>query len=214
MHTLNDMCIYYGLLDVKTEKQQRILKMLSQKGIIRPRDLKKYGISPQILYRLQRDDMAVRLSRGIYANKDYQPTEYHGIVQVCSKLPKSVICLLSALQFHDLTTQLPHEVWIAVERPRRPVNIDAPVHVVYFSQESFQNGIEIHNIEGIEVKVYCPAKTVADCFKYRNKIGLDVALEALKDCLSQKKCLVDDIWKYARICRVANVIKPYLEAVV
>ena len=195
-----------------TEKQKKILKLLSARGVIRPQDLEKKGMSPQILYRLCRDGKVVRLARGLYADKDYEPTEHYTIIEVCSKLPKGVICLISALQFHELTTQLPHEVWIAVERPRRPVNIDLPVRVVYLSSDSYQKGIEKHKIKGLEVKVYCPAKTVADCFKYRNKIGLDVAIEALRDCISQKKSSVDEIWKYAKICRVANVMRPYLEA--
>ena len=144
--------------------------------------------------------------------KDYEPTEYHGVIEVCSRIPKAVVCLLSALQFHDLTTQLPYEVWVAVKRPSSPVIMDAPVRVIYLSNTAYSEGIEKHNIEGVEVKVYCPAKTVADCFKYRNKIGLDVAIEALRDCLTQKKSTVDDIWKYAKVCRVANIIRPYLEA--
>jgi predicted transcriptional regulator of viral defense system len=195
-----------------TEKQNKVLDIISSCGVIRPRDLEKKGISPQILYRLYRDGKVIRLRRGLYVARDYEPTEYHGIVEVCSRIPKAVVCLLSALQFHDLTTQLPYEVWIAVKRPSRPVKIDAPVRVIYLSNTAFSKGVEKHKIEGVEVKVYCPAKTVADCFKYRNKIGLDVAIEAMRDCLTQKKCTVDDIWKYAKICRVANVIRPYLEA--
>lgn len=195
-----------------TEKQNKILDIISDGGVIRPRDLEKKGISPQILYRLYRDGKVIRLRRGLYVARDYEPTEHHGVIEVCSRIPKAVVCLLSALQFHDLTTQLPYEVWVAVKRPSRPVKIDAPVRIIYLSNTAFSEGIEKHNIEGVEVKVYCPAKTVADCFKYRNKIGLDVAIEALRDCLAQKKCTVDNIWKYAKVCRVANVIRPYLEA--
>ena len=204
--------VFYLYCPMMTEKQNKVLDIISGCGVIRPRDLEKKGISPQILYRLYRDGKVIRLRRGLYVAKDYEPTEYHGIVEVCSRIPKGVVCLLSALQFHDLTTQMPHEVWIAVKRPSRPVNIDTPAHVIYLSSAAFSEGIEKHNIEGVEVKVYCPAKTVADCFMYRNKIGLDVAIEALRDCLAQKKCSVDEIWKCAKVCRVANVIRPYLEA--
>lgn len=195
-----------------TDKQKKILKLLSARGVIRPRDLEKKGISPQILYRLCRDGKVIRLARGLYADRDYEPTEYHGVIEVCSKIPKGVLCLISALQFHDLTTQLAHEVWIAIDMKARAPRIDVPARIMYFSGDALTNGIEKHKIEGVEVKVYCSAKTVADCFKYRNKIGLDVAIEAMRDCLSQKKCSVDEIWKYAKVCRVANVMKPYLEA--
>ena len=197
-----------------TEKQNKILDIISDRGVIRPRDLEKKGISPQILYRLCWDGKVVRLARGLYAASDYEPTEYHSLVEVCSRIPRGVVCMLSALQFHGLTTQLPHEVWIAIEAKARTPRIDAPVRIMYFSGDAFTKGVDQHNIEGSMVKVYCPAKTVADCFKYRNKIGLDVAIEALKDCLAQKKCSVDEIWKYAKACRVTNVIRPYLEAVV
>jgi predicted transcriptional regulator of viral defense system len=124
-----------------------------------------------------------------------------------------VVCLLSALQFHDLTTQAPFQVWLAIDRkawlPKEP---RLPIRIVRFSGPALEKGIEEHIIEGVSVKVYNPAKTVADCFKYRNKIGLDVALEALRDCRRERKCTNYDLWEYAKICRVANVMKPYLEA--
>lgn len=204
--------VFYFYCGMTTEKQKEVLDIISRCRVIRPRDLERKGISPQILYRLYHDGKVIRLARGLYVAKDYEPTEHHGVVKVCSRIPKAVVCLLSALQFHDLTTQLPHEVWVAVKRPSRPVKVDSPIRVIYLSDAAFNAGIEKHNIEGVEVKVYCPAKTVADCFKYRNKIGLDVAIEALRDCFAQKKCTVDDIWKYAKVCRVSNVIRPYLEA--
>lgn len=193
---------------------EKILKIIKKSGLIRPRDLEKKGLSRQILYRLYRDGKVTRQSRGLYAAKEYTPTEHYSLIEVCSRIPKGVVCLLSALQFHNLTTQLPHEVWIAIEMKARTPRIDLPARVIYFSGDAFTAGIEEHAIEGTPVKVYCPAKTVADCFKYRNKIGLDVAIEALRDCFAQKKCSVDEIWKYAKICRVANVIRPYLEAAV
>jgi len=194
--------------------EEKILKIIEKTGLIRPCDLEKRGISRQKLYRLYRNGKVTRLARGLYAAKDYQPTEHHGLVEVCSRVPRGIVCLLSALQFHDLTTQMPHEVWIAIEMKARTPRIDAPVRIIYFSGGAFAEGIEKHNIEGVEVKVYFPAKTVADCFKYRNKIGLDVAIEVLRDCLTQKRCSVDEIWKYAKVCRVTNVIRPYLEAAV
>ena len=128
-------------------------------------------------------------------------------------VPKGVICLLSALRFHDLTTQAPHEIWIAIDRKTRlPVNKALPIRFVRFSGPALIEGVESHIIDGIPVAIYQPAKTVADCFKYRNKIGLDVALEALKDCLRNRRCQADTLWRFAKICRVSNVMRPYLEA--
>ena len=195
-------------------KEKQILKIIEKAGIIRPRDLEKKGFSRQTLYKLYRNGKVIRLSKGLYAVRDYEPTQHHSLIEICRRIPKGVVCLLSALQLHELTTQIPYEIWIAIEMKARSPRIDTPVRVVYFSGSAFTEGINKHKFEGVEVKVYSPAKTVADCFKFRNKIGLDVAIEALRDCLVQKKCSVDEIWKYARVCRVANVIRPYLEAVV
>jgi predicted transcriptional regulator of viral defense system len=120
---------------------------------------------------------------------------------------------ISALNFHDMTAQLPFEVWIAIDRKsRKPKTDNLSLRVVRFSDLSLNSGIEEHIIESVKVRVYNPAKTIADCFKYRNKIGLDVALEALRDCWNNKQCTVDELWKYAVICRVSNVMRPYLES--
>jgi predicted transcriptional regulator of viral defense system len=124
-----------------------------------------------------------------------------------------VVCLLSALRFHNLTTQAPAEVWLAIDNKAYRPQVDSlPLRLVHFSGAAFTAGIEEQQIEGVSVKIYNPAKTVADCFKYRHKIGLDVALEALKDCLRQRRCSYNDLWRYAEVCRVTQVMKPYLEA--
>ena len=124
-----------------------------------------------------------------------------------------MVCLLSALRFHNLTTQIPHQVWFAIHyKARLPKEPRLPIKIVRFSGPALETCIENHSIEGVPVKVYNPAKTVADCFKYRNKIGLDVALEALRECRRQRKCTNDQLWQYAKVCRVAKVMKPYLEA--
>ena len=146
---------------------------------------------------------------------DYEPTEYHSIIEVCSKLPKGVICLLSALRFHEIGTQAPHEVWIALDRrAARPRASHPKTRIVRFSGKALTKGIDQHTIEGIQVRIYNPAKTVADCFKYRNKIGLDVALESLREVLRFRKCSTDELWKYAKICRVTKTLRPYMEATV
>jgi predicted transcriptional regulator of viral defense system len=129
-------------------------------------------------------------------------------------VPSGVVCLLSALRFHELTTQSPHQVWLALDRKSRKPRLDLPVRIVRFSGEVLSAGCEVHVIEQVPVKIFGPAKTVADCFHYRKKIGVDVAIEALKDCLRQRKATVDDLWRYAKVCRVANVMRPYMESVV
>jgi predicted transcriptional regulator of viral defense system len=135
------------------------------------------------------------------------------VAEAAKRSPQAVVCLLSALRFHGLTTQAPFEVWLAIENKAwRPRVEDLPLRFVYFSGKAYEAGIETYNIEGVSVKVYNPAKSVADCFKYRSKIGLDVAVEALRDCLRVRKCSVDNLWRYAEICRVANVMRPYMEA--
>ncbi len=145
---------------------------------------------------------------------DAEISVHHGLAQACKQVPRGVICLLSALQFHQIGTQSPFEVWMALDRNAARPRIDyPPLRIMRFSGEALTEGIERHTIEGVPAKLYNPAKTVVDCFKYRNKIGLDVAMEALRDCCAQKKCSNDDLWRYAKICRVANVMRPYLEAI-
>ncbi len=192
---------------------QRILEIVKQAGVLRPRELDAYGIPRIYLSRLCDQGFLVRSGRGLYMLPDAELTEHHTLAEAAKRVPRAVVCLLSALRFHGLTTQAPFDLWMAIENKAwRPRVNDLPLRFVHFSGEAFEMGIETHNIEGVAVKVYNPAKTVADCFKYRNKIGLDVALEALRDCLRARKCSVDDLWLYAEICRVTNVMRPYLEA--
>jgi predicted transcriptional regulator of viral defense system len=129
-------------------------------------------------------------------------------------MTKGVVCLLSALRFHDLTTQSPFEVWLAIgEKSRLPKQENPQLRIVRFSAKALTYGVQSHRIEGVPVRVFTPAKTVADCFRYRNKIGLDVALEALRDCKRKRKATMDEIWKAAKVCRMANVMRPYLESI-
>ena len=199
---------------MQTEKEKKAMKIISACGIVRPAELEKQGLSRQILYRLYGKGLISRSGRGLYTTRDYEPTENYGLMQACSKIPKGVVCLLSALQFYDITTQMPHQIWIAIEQKARRPRIDVPVQIMYFSGKAFTEGIEVHKIKGVTVRVYCPAKTVADCFKYRNKTGIDIAIEAMRDCIHKKKCSIDEIWRYAKVCRVANVIRPYLESAI
>jgi predicted transcriptional regulator of viral defense system len=196
-----------------SETYDEILALAKTEGILRAKDLKAHGIPHAYLSRMVERGMLERVARGLYRLPTAPVTEHHSLVESSMRVPHGVICLLSALAFHRLTTQLPFEVWIAIENKAWAVQENLlPLRFVRFSGEAFTAGIECHTIEGIPVKIYSPAKTVADCFKYRNKIGLDVALEALRDGLREHLFTVDQLWHYADICRVQNVIRPYLEA--
>ena len=180
--------------------------------MIRVRDIIEHGIHPEYLRRLCEKGLLIKMGRGIYIPADTEISQNVGLAQVAKRVPHGVVCLLSALQFHNLGTQSPFEVWIAVERKSARPHIDyPPLRIVRFSGIALTEGIEKHQIDGVEVRIFNKAKTIADCFKYRNKIGLDVAMEALKDCRQQSLCTNDQLWKYAKICRVANVMMPYLE---
>lgn len=193
-------------------KVKKLLDTLGRTGIMRPRDLKRIGIPQDYLWELQHRGQIERLGRGLYALPGTDVTEHHSLAEVCKRAPDAVICLLSALRFHGLTTQSPYEVWIALNRTAYAPKVEGlQLRVMRFSGPSFTEGIQKHTIEGVPVRVYGPAKTVADCFKYRNKIGQDVAIEALRDCLAKRKCTRDDLWRSAKVCRVANVMRPYLE---
>jgi predicted transcriptional regulator of viral defense system len=198
----------------KMDKTEKILEIVRNKGILRPRDLDVYGIARIYLSRLLEKKLLRRVGRGLYVSVDTDPTSNHTIAQVCKRLPNGVVCLLSALQFHELTTQQPYQVWLALDRKAwKPKVSDLPVNMVSFGRGPvFKEGIEHHNIEGVDVKMYNPPKTVADCFKYRNKIGLDIAMEALRECRVRRKCLNDELWHYAKICRVSNIMRPYMES--
>lgn len=191
--------------------QQTVL-YLEKTGPCRVRDLETAGFRRQDLAALLRVGKIERLARGVYqAAQSPLPTR-PGYAELFLRAPKAVLCLLSALDFHELTTQLPHEVWIAVEgRSRSPALAYPPLRVFRFSGEAFSQGIETHRLDGISVRVYSVAKTVADLFKMRNKVGLDVAMEALREALRSKKTTRARILEMAKVCRMEKVIRPYLE---
>ena len=193
-----------------TEKLAELVKEL---GVLRPRDLDKHGI-PRMYLKLAIDrGLVERTARGIYVLSRTEGTEHQTLVECAKRVPRGVVCLLSALQFHDMTTQTPPDVWMAIQEKAWKPKVDSlPIHFVYFSGVALTEGIETHRIQNVPVRVYNSAKTVADCFKYRGKIGLDVAIEALRDCQRKRKCSNDELWRYAKVCRVANVMRPYLEA--
>jgi predicted transcriptional regulator of viral defense system len=196
-----------------SEKAKRVLALARDLGILRIRDVTARGIHPEYVRRLWKRGLLMRAGRGLYVAADGEVSVHHTLAEAAKSVPHGVGCLLTALRFHDVGTQSPHQVWMALDRrAARPRIEHPPIRIVRFSGAALAEGVEEHRVEGVPVKVYCPAKTVADCFKYRNKIGLDVAMEALRDCLRQRKCSVDELWHYAKVCRVANVMRPYLEA--
>lgn len=193
---------------------QRVLALARQKGLLRASDLDAIDAPRVVLTRLTAAGVLERTGRGLYRLPDAQGSEHESLVTIATKVPQAVFCLLTALQFHELTTQLPRQVWIAMPRGSHAPRIDyPPIRMVQVSGEAGTAGVETFERDGVTLRVYGVAKTVADCFKHRHKIGLDVALEALKDARAQGKASVDDIWRYARICRVANVLRPYLESI-
>jgi predicted transcriptional regulator of viral defense system len=182
-------------------------------SLVRPRDLVRQGITRAKLARLVERGVLRKLGRGIYAPTAAVPTVHHSLAEAAKRVPRGVICLLSALRFHGLTTQHPFEVWVAIGHKawRSRLN-DPPLRFVHMSGAAAKAGIETHVIEGVAVPIFDAAKTVVDCFRYRNKIGLDVALEALRDYRRRHRGKMDSLWRYAKICRVSRVMQPYLES--
>ncbi|HDR9286186.1 TPA: type IV toxin-antitoxin system AbiEi family antitoxin domain-containing protein [Burkholderia multivorans] len=192
---------------------QAILDLARKRGLIRPRDLEPLGLPRVTLTRLVRQGALTRVARGLYALPDRSISEHTALAEVARKHPQAIVCLLSALRFHELTIQSPFEVWLAIPNKARAPRIDyPPLRIVRFSGPLLSEGVEEHPIDGVPVRITGVARTVADCFKYRNKIGLDVALEALREAWSEKRVSMDEVWRYARMCRVANVMRPYLES--
>lgn len=197
------------------DRKQKILELAKQMGLIRPRDVEAVGIHREYLLRLYRNGDLMRVGRGLYALPGAQTSESLSLAEVAKRAPKAVICLISALEFHRLTTQIAHSVWIAIENKKWEPKFDyPPLEIVRFSGAAFSFGVENHEVDRVAVKIYSPAKTVTDCFKFRNKVGLDVALEALRETWRSRKATMDELWEAAKVCRVLNVMRPYLEAII
>jgi len=197
-----------------TERSTMVLDLVKRAGLARPRDLEAQGMPGRYLGQLAREGVLEKVGRGLYALADAAPSEHRSLAEVAKRTPRGVICLLSALSYHGLTTQSPFEVWLAIgpkDRAPRPAGVG--LQIVRFSGKARDAGIQTEVIDGVSVRVYGPAKTVADCFKFRSKVGVDVAIEALRDCLAQKLSSADELAAYARICRVARVMQPYMEAI-
>jgi predicted transcriptional regulator of viral defense system len=199
---------------VSSSHEHAVLELARQHTLLRARDLTERSLPTIVLSRLVAAGKLQRVARGVYGLPTRAPNELSSLAEVCLRVPRGVVCLLSALRVHEIGTQAPFEVWIAIPHHSPVPRLDQPaVRVVRMSGASLTQGVETMAIEGVKVPVFNAAKTVADCFKFRNKIGLDVALEALRDGWSQRKLTMDALWHYATINRVANVMRPYLESV-
>lgn len=192
-----------------------VLRLAQQRGLLRARDLTQDQIPRATLGRLVEAGQLVKVSRGVYALPNSQKSEHQQLAEIAIRVPNGIFCLLTALGFHCLTTQLPSELWLAIPNKARAPRIKyPPLRLVRFSGSSRSEGIETHTIDGVEIRVYSVAKTVVDCFRYRNKVGLGIAIEALRECLRERRATVDELWQFATLSRVENVMRPYLDSTV
>ena len=190
-----------------------LLKLFKNKRVIRPLDLEKAGIPRVTLTRLTNKGLIEKIGWGLYRLKDANYSEHESLITVAAKVPQTVFCLLTALQFHGLTTQLPRKIWIAMLQKSHMPKIDyPPIKMILYSGNAFTSGIESYKKNQVTIRVYSIEKTIADCFKHRNKIGINVAIEALKDAKEKKRISAEKLWQFAKICRVTNVMRPYLES--
>lgn len=195
------------------EKATKIF--LDQQGLLRTGQAIKLGITPRTLYAMRESGQLIQESRGVYRLAEAPFSKQIDLAHVALRVPKGVVCLISALDFHDLTTQIPHAIYLALPNQAERPRLEYPrLRLFWLSAKPYASGIEEHTLEGVTVRIYGVEKTIADCFKFRNKVGLDVALEALREALRYKRCTVDGLLRYARIDRVERIIRPYLEAMV
>jgi predicted transcriptional regulator of viral defense system len=194
--------------------QQQVLRLVSKRTLLRARDVTQLGLPTIALTRLVQAGKLERVARGLYGLPGAAISEHRSLAEVSARVPKGVVCLLSALRVHEIGTQAPHEVWIAIPPHRVSPRLDQPaIRVMRMSEAALADGVDRLKIDGVEVPVFSAARTVVDCFRFRNKIGLDVALEALRDGWTKRKFTLNDLWLHATRGRVANVMRPYIEAI-
>jgi predicted transcriptional regulator of viral defense system len=194
--------------------EQAVLQLARKHPLLRARDIAREGLPTIALTRLVSAGKLERVARGVYSLPNRAISENRSLAEVAIQVPRGVICLVSALRVHHIGTQAPHEVWLAIPHRMLSPRIEKPaLRVIRMSGPSLTEGIDRRTVDGVEVPVFNAAKTIADCFKYRNKIGLDVALEALRESWNKRKVTMDDLWRYAAVDRVANVMRPYLETI-
>jgi predicted transcriptional regulator of viral defense system len=193
------------------DKEKRAFERVG--GLLRTSAALRAGVHPRALYQMRDEGIVEQLSRGLYRLADLPPLSSPDLATVAAKVPSGVICLVSALAYHEITTQIPHEIHVALQRGAEPPRLQhPPLRAFWFTGKAFTEGIEAHEVDGMRLRVYSPEKTLADCFKYRNKLGLEVFLEALKLYLARKRPRIDQLTKFAAICRVERLMRPYLEA--
>ncbi|MGO8371112.1 type IV toxin-antitoxin system AbiEi family antitoxin domain-containing protein [Rhizobium ruizarguesonis] len=198
-----------------TAQRLRALDLLKARGMLRLKDFVAEGIGPETLARLVREEAVVRPARGLYQLPDTQAETAHALAEAAVLVPKGVVCLTSALQYHELTLQMPSAVWMAIDRTAWRPKIDyPPIKFVRFKGSALTEGVERHRIEGVEVPITNPARSIVDCFRYRAKVGLDVAMEGLREGLRRRKTTSDDLWTYAKEARIWSIMRPYVEATV
>ncbi|MCP4374028.1 MAG: transcriptional regulator [Deltaproteobacteria bacterium] len=183
-------------------------------GILRTSQALRAGIHPSTLYTMRDGGMLEVVSRGVFRLAGSEPLENPDLVTVATRVPSGVICLISALAFHQITTQIPHEIHVAIQRGAELPRLEyPPIKIYWFKDQAFTAGVDTHKLDGVDIQIYSPEKTLADCFKFRNKIGLDTAVEAVRFYRERKSVNVDALMRYATICRVEKVMRPYLEAI-
>lgn len=201
-----------------SDNQQKALNYAREHGPFRPRDVADIGVHPEDIRRLCRKGLLVRAGRGLYGLADAEPTTNQTLVEACKRVPQGVVCLLSALRFHEIGTQLPHKVWLAIpSKAARPRIEYPPIELTYLTDRMYREEIEEHRTDGGVVRVYSIAKTLIDCFRFRNKVGVDVAVEALREVVTHRKrygVTIGHISDVARKCRVGEVMRPYLEVLI
>ena len=200
---------------LEPSKKQQVIDYAKNHPIVRPSDLTRLGLPKDYLYQLSKEQVLVRIGRGMYQWPNRRAGNNQSLIEAVKQAPNAVVALLSALSFHELTTQNPHEIWLAIDRKSwRPKIQYPPVRFVTLSGQLMSAGVERHTVDGEDLKVFSVARTVVDCFKYRHKIGLEVALEALREGWLEKRFTIDELVRYAELCRVKNVMQPYLESLV
>lgn len=196
-------------------RKKQILDLAEKKGMLRANDLESIGISRNYLYKLHKEGRLERTATGLYVLPEAPVTEHSPLAEVAKRVPHAIVCLISALSFHEITTQIPHEIWLTIPRGAwRPRMDYPPLNLTHVSGAAYTFGVQEHTINGVSAKIYSPAKTVADCFKFRNKVGLDVAIEALREAWRSRAAAMDELVEAAQINRVSKIMRPYLEAVV
>lgn len=196
-----------------TTNNSRLLEIVRERGVLRAKELDDLGIARKHLTAALEAGQLIKLGRGIYAEADVPVNQNLLLAQVCKQIPSGIVCLVSALQFHKMGTQTPSEIWIAIPGHSHRASSDyPPIHLVEFSATAYKLGIEYSKYKEAEIRVYSPAKTVVDCFRFRNAVGLDVAMEALKDYMRKPGNTTDELMEYAVSCRISTVLKPYVEA--